>query len=99
MCLAPCLHHPAFLAYLHRLTYHSRTRRARTVSLSFSAHVSHHSFGHASQVIYGDTDSVMVHSATDDLAAARKMADALKREVNKHYRRAPPPPRGRCRSA
>ena len=38
------------------------------------------------EVIYGDTDSVMVHSATDDLAAARKMADTLKREVNKHYR-------------
>jgi DNA polymerase alpha subunit A len=38
------------------------------------------------EVIYGDTDSVMVHSATDDLVTARKMADALKREVNKHYK-------------
>lgn len=38
------------------------------------------------EVIYGDTDSIMVHSNTEDLGAARKMADALKREVNKHYR-------------
>jgi DNA polymerase alpha subunit A len=38
------------------------------------------------EVIYGDTDSVMIHSATDDLAVARKMADTLKREVNKHYK-------------
>ena len=28
----------------------------------------------------------MIHSATDDLAVARKMADTLKREVNKHYK-------------
>jgi len=38
------------------------------------------------EVIYGDTDSVMVHSGTDELAEARKMADTLKREVNKHYK-------------
>ena len=38
------------------------------------------------EVIYGDTDSIMVHSNTNDLSAAKKMADMLKREVNKHYR-------------
>ena len=38
------------------------------------------------EVIYGDTDSIMVHSTTDDLVEARKMADGLKREINKHYR-------------
>ena len=38
------------------------------------------------EVIYGDTDSVMIHSATDNLAEARKMAHALKGEINKHYR-------------
>jgi DNA polymerase alpha subunit A len=38
------------------------------------------------EVIYGDTDSIMVYSGTEDLAAARKMADMLKKEVNKHYR-------------
>lgn len=38
------------------------------------------------EVIYGDTDSVMVHSGSDDLAEARKMADVLKRDVNKHYK-------------
>ena len=37
-------------------------------------------------MIYGDTDSVMIHSATDNLAEARKMAHALKGEINKHYR-------------
>jgi len=38
------------------------------------------------EVIYGDTDSVMIHSGTDNLAEARKMANALKGEINKHYR-------------
>ena len=38
------------------------------------------------EVIYGDTDSVMVYSGTEDLRDARRMADALKREVNKHYK-------------
>lgn len=38
------------------------------------------------EVIYGDTDSVMVYSGSEDLHAARKMADVLKREVNKHYK-------------
>ena len=38
------------------------------------------------EVIYGDTDSVMVHSGSDDLGEARKMADTLKKEVNKHYK-------------
>ena len=38
------------------------------------------------EVIYGDTDSIMVYSGTDDLKEAKKMADALKRETNKHYR-------------
>ena len=38
------------------------------------------------QVIYGDTDSIMVNSVSDDLREAKKMADALKREVNKHYK-------------
>ena len=37
-------------------------------------------------VIYGDTDSIMVYSATDSLPEARKMAETLKREINKHYR-------------
>ena len=38
------------------------------------------------EVIYGDTDSIMVHSNTNDLSAARKMAEMLKKDVNKHYR-------------
>ncbi|KAL1526185.1 hypothetical protein AB1Y20_014913 [Prymnesium parvum] len=38
------------------------------------------------EVIYGDTDSVMVYSGRDDLMEARKMADTLKKEVNKHYK-------------
>ena len=38
------------------------------------------------EVIYGDTDSVMIHSGTLDLQEAKRMADALKREVNKHYK-------------
>ena len=36
-------------------------------------------------MIYGDTDSIMVHSNRRPRRRA-KMADALKREVNKHYR-------------
>ena len=38
------------------------------------------------EVIYGDTDSIMVHSNTNDLSEAKKMAVLLKREVNKHYK-------------
>ena len=33
------------------------------------------------QVVYGDTDSIMVHTGTDDLAAARALGAAIKREV------------------
>ena len=38
------------------------------------------------EVIYGDTDSIMVASGSDDLREARKMADGLKKEINKHYK-------------
>lgn len=34
-------------------------------------------------VIYGDTDSIMVDSGCDDLDAARKLGYAIKKEVNK----------------
>jgi hypothetical protein len=32
-------------------------------------------------VVYGDTDSMFVHTGTDDLAAARASGAAIKREV------------------
>jgi DNA polymerase alpha subunit A len=37
-------------------------------------------------VIYGDTDSIMVNSQTNDLAAAKESAERLKQRVNKQYR-------------
>ncbi len=37
-------------------------------------------------VIYGDTDSVMVSTKSHDLAAVREMGDKIKRAVNKYYR-------------
>ncbi|KAK2077328.1 hypothetical protein QBZ16_004962 [Prototheca wickerhamii] len=38
------------------------------------------------EVIYGDTDSIMVHTGSADLDAVLKLGAALKREVNKRYR-------------
>ena len=38
------------------------------------------------QVIYGDTDSIMVATGAQDLQAAGQLAGRIKREVNKRYR-------------
>jgi hypothetical protein len=38
------------------------------------------------QVIYGDTDSIMIHTGTSDVAAARQLGASIKREVNRRYR-------------
>lgn len=38
------------------------------------------------EVIYGDTDSIMVNSNTDDLAAARQLGNEIKKQVNKRYK-------------
>ena len=38
------------------------------------------------QVIYGDTDSIMIHTGTSDVAAARQLGANIKREVNRRYR-------------
>ncbi|AEO69584.1 574569cc-4c6e-40cc-970a-558d0cd7ff86 [Thermothielavioides terrestris] len=39
------------------------------------------------QVIYGDTDSVMIHANVDNVADALKVGREFKAEVNKRYRR------------
>ncbi|KAK1323373.1 DNA polymerase alpha catalytic subunit [Acorus calamus] len=38
------------------------------------------------QVIYGDTDSIMIHSGLDDMAKAKPIAGKVIQEVNKKYR-------------
>ena len=38
------------------------------------------------QVIYGDTDSIMVATGAQDLQEAAQLAGRIKREVNKRYR-------------
>ena len=38
------------------------------------------------EVIYGDTDSIMIDSGTQDLQQAQEMAQSVKAEVNKYYR-------------
>ncbi|XP_078447158.1 DNA-directed DNA polymerase [Wolffia australiana] len=38
------------------------------------------------EVIYGDTDSIMVYSGVDDIAQAKAMAGKVIQEVNKKYR-------------
>ncbi|KAI8855204.1 hypothetical protein BC829DRAFT_378345 [Chytridium lagenaria] len=38
------------------------------------------------EVIYGDTDSVMINTQSDSLEEARKIAFTFKKEVNKRYR-------------
>ena len=37
------------------------------------------------EVIYGDTDSIMIDSKTRDLQQAEAIAQRVKAEVNKHY--------------
>ena len=37
-------------------------------------------------VIYGDTDSIMIHTGADDLAKVMQLGYAVKKEVNKRYR-------------
>jgi hypothetical protein len=38
-------------------------------------------FDHDGQVIYGDTDSIMIHTGLDDLAAAKNIAVKVIKEV------------------
>ncbi|OMO56655.1 DNA-directed DNA polymerase, family B, pol2 [Corchorus capsularis] len=38
------------------------------------------------EVIYGDTDSIMIHSGLDDIAKAKVIAGKVIQEVNKRYR-------------
>ncbi len=38
------------------------------------------------QVIYGDTDSIMVHTASSELDAAEALGARIKAAVNKRYR-------------
>ncbi|GLU20032.1 hypothetical protein SLE2022_362500 [Rubroshorea leprosula] len=38
------------------------------------------------EVIYGDTDSIMIYSGKDDIAEAKKIAGQVIQEVNKKYR-------------
>lgn len=38
------------------------------------------------EVIYGDTDSIMVYTGTDDVRAARDLGARIKKEVNKRYK-------------
>eukprot|EP00963_Diacronema_lutheri_P000149 scaffold6_cov330-Pavlova_lutheri.AAC.1 len=37
-------------------------------------------------VIYGDTDSIMVNTGSEDLAQVRQIGLAIKKEVNQHYK-------------
>lgn len=38
------------------------------------------------EVIYGDTDSIMIDSGTQDLSRAKEIAQHVQAEVNKYYR-------------
>lgn len=38
------------------------------------------------EVIYGDTDSIMINTASEDLAVVKKIGLAVKKEVNKRYK-------------
>ena len=38
------------------------------------------------EVVYGDTDSIMINTGSDDLGAVRKIGAAVKKEVNKRYK-------------
>lgn len=38
------------------------------------------------EVIYGDTDSIMIHTGLDDIAAVHQVGQRVKKEVNKRYK-------------
>ncbi|GFH09747.1 DNA polymerase, partial [Haematococcus lacustris] len=38
------------------------------------------------EVIYGDTDSIMIYTGSDDLMAVRELGARIKREVNRRYK-------------
>lgn len=38
------------------------------------------------QVIYGDTDSIMIHTRSDSVDEARMLGARIKKEVNKRYK-------------
>ena len=38
------------------------------------------------EVIYGDTDSIMINTRTDDLAVVKDLGLKVKKAVNKRYR-------------
>lgn len=40
----------------------------------------------ALQVIYGDTDSIMINSGTTDTNEVKQLGERVKKEVNKRYR-------------
>ena len=38
------------------------------------------------EVVYGDTDSIMINSNTTDYAKTMQLGNKVKQEINKHYR-------------
>ena len=38
------------------------------------------------EVVYGDTDSIMINSNSDDYKYVMQLGNKIKREINKHYR-------------
>ena len=38
------------------------------------------------EVVYGDTDSIMINSNTTDYAKTMQIGNKVKQEINKHYR-------------
>jgi DNA polymerase alpha subunit A len=44
------------------------------------------SYHFTEQVIYGDTDSIMIHTGLDDISRAKGIAGKVIQEVNKKYR-------------
>ncbi|GAX83060.1 hypothetical protein CEUSTIGMA_g10486.t1 [Chlamydomonas eustigma] len=61
------------------ITLQGRTILQSTVDLVQSGTIN-------GEVIYGDTDSVMVHTSTDEVRAARDLGARIKKEVNKRYK-------------
>lgn len=59
------------------------THKGREI-LQDTMDLSNDQMGH--EVIYGDTDSIMVYTATDNLEEVKKIGADIKKEVNKKYR-------------
>ena len=81
--------HFSFLCYINILSCTYDISSSSVFPAMIHSHTLTHMHTHYQMnldVIYGDTDSIMINSNTRDLKEAEKMAQQVKTEVNKLYK-------------